>query len=226
VSKGSEALCRQLAYAFRDPTLLTRALTHRSKGAEHNERLEFLGDSVLNLLVSTELYDRFPRLAEGDLTRLRASLVRKPTLAAHARDLDLGQHVELGSGELKSGGYDRDSILADAMEALIGAIYKDGGLDEAARVVHLLYRTQFAQLDPNVIPKDPKTQLQEYLQKHSLPTPSYSIVEISGEPHHQNFVVECQVSGLSEPVKGEGGSRRTAEQCAAERALELLTPIT
>jgi ribonuclease-3 len=222
VSKESAALCRRLTYSFRDPTLLARALTHRSKGADHNERLEFLGDSVLNLLISSELYDRFPRLAEGDLTRLRASLVRKPTLAAHARELDLGRYVELGGGELKSGGFDRDSILADALEALIGAIYKDGGLAEAARVVHRLYGTQLEQLDPNAIPKDPKTQLQEYLQKHALPTPSYSIVEISGEPHHQTFVVACQVDGLEQAVRGEGISRRTAEQQAAERALELL----
>lgn len=222
MNKEGAALCRRLAYSFRDPTLLTRALTHRSKGGDHNERLEFLGDSVLNLLISSELYDRFPRLAEGDLTRLRASLVRKPTLAAHARELDLGQCVELGGGELKSGGFDRDSILADALEAVIGAIYKDGGLGEAGRVVHRLYRTQFEQLDPNAIPKDPKTQLQEYLQKHALPTPSYNIIEISGEPHHQTFVIECQVSGLDQAVKGEGISRRTAEQQAAERALELL----
>lgn len=226
MSKESETLCRRLAYAFRDPALLTRALTHRSKGADHNERLEFLGDSVLNFVISAELYDRFPQLAEGDLTRLRASLVRKPTLAAHARTLDLGQFIELGGGELKSGGYERDSILADTLEAVFGAVFKDGGLEEAARVIHLLYQARYAQLDPNTIPKDPKTELQEYLQKHSLPTPSYQILEVVGEAHQQSFVVECRVSGLEKGVKGEGNSRRAAEQQAAERALSLLAPST
>ena len=226
MNRESEPLCRRLAYTFRDPALLTRALTHRSKGADHNERLEFLGDSVLNLVVSAELYDRFPGLTEGDLTRLRANLVRKPTLAAHARALDLGRYIELGGGELKSGGYDRDSILADALEALLGAVFKDGGLEQAARVIHSLYRENLAQLDPNAIPKDPKTQLQEYLQKHSLPTPSYHIVEVIGEAHHQHFVVECAVSALSAVVRGEGASRRVAEQQAAEKALALLGPST
>ncbi len=226
MSRGSETLCRRLAYTFRDPALLTRALTHRSKGVDHNERLEFLGDSVLNLIVSTELYDRFPRLTEGDLTRLRANLVRKPTLADHARTLEFGRHIELGGGELKSGGYERDSILADTLEAVLGAIYKDGGLEEAARVIRLLYQATFARLDPNTIPKDPKTQLQEYLQKHSLPTPSYNIVEVTGEVHRQSFVVECCISGLDNVVKGEGNSRRAAEQQAAEKALVLLAPST
>lgn len=226
VNKEWQALCRQLTYTFRDSVLLARALTHRSKSMEHNERLEFLGDSVLNLVVSAELHDRFPNLAEGDLTRLRASLVRQPTLATHARTLELGQCIELGSGELKSGGYDRDSILADTLEAILGAIFKDGGLSEASRVIHLLYRKNFAELDPNVIPKDPKTRLQEYLQKHSLPTPSYHILDVVGEPHSQNFVVECRVNGMNEPVKGQGSSRRAAEQQAAERALTLLEHST
>jgi ribonuclease-3 len=222
VSKGGDALCRQLAYTFRDQDLLARALTHRSKGIKHNERLEFLGDSVLNLVISSELYDRYPNLTEGELTRVRASLVRQPTLAAHARRLDLGQFIELGGGELKSGGYDRDSILADTLEALIGAVYQDGGMAQAGDVVRRLYQVQFAELDPGAIPKDPKTQLQEYLQKRSLPTPRYDIVEVSGEAHEQNFVIQCEVSGLSVPVRGEGNSRRVAEQCAAERALQLL----
>jgi ribonuclease III len=222
VSKAAEALCRRLGYTFRDPTLLTRALTHRSKGTDHNERLEFLGDSVLNLVVSTELYDRFPHLPEGDLTRLRASLVRQPTLAVHARHLDIGACVELGGGELKSGGYDRESILADTLEAVIGAIFKDSGLEQAARVIVALYGESLERLDPLDVPKDPKTTLQEYLQKHSLPTPSYSVLEISGEPHNQHFVVECRVSGLSNSVKGAGASRRAAEQQAAERVLDIL----
>ncbi len=226
LNNASEALCRRLAYHFHDPALLTRALTHRSKGGDHNERLEFLGDSVLNLVISAELYDRFPHLDEGDLTRLRASLVRKPTLAAHARTLEIGQCIELGGGELKSGGYDRDSLLADTLEAILGAIFKDKGLGEATRVIHLLYQNSFTQLDPTTIPKDPKTRLQEYLQKHSLPTPSYNILDVMGEAHHQNFVIECRVVGLSEAVRGEGNSRRAAEQQAAERALALIEPST
>lgn len=222
MSKAHAELLRQLNYTFKNPALLERALTHRSKSAEHYERLEFLGDSVLNLAISNELYDRYPALPEGDLTRLRASLVRQQTLAELARRLELGRYLELGSGELKSGGYDRDSILADTLEAVLGAIYKDGGLEAALRVIRALYADAFSRLDPRAIPKDPKTQLQEYLQKQSLPTPSYSIVEVTGEPHEQNFVVECRVPGLPEPVRGEGRSRRAAEQEAAARALERL----
>jgi ribonuclease III len=226
VSKAAGELCRRLAYTFKDSSLLVRALTHRSKGSDHNERLEFLGDSVLNLVISAELYDRFPHLAEGELTRLRASLVRQPTLASHARDLDIGQYVELGGGELKSGGYDRDSILADTLEAIIGAVYQDGGLDHVTHLIQALYQNDFTRLDPHDIPKDPKTQLQEYLQKHSLPTPSYVVLKTSGEPHNQNFVVECRVSGLSDVVTGAGNSRRAAEQQAAERVLGILVQST
>jgi ribonuclease-3 len=225
VIKTSDALCRRLGYEFRNPTLLARALRHRSKGGDHNERLEFLGDSVLNLVVSCELHDRFSYLAEGALTRLRANLVRKPSLAALARKLDLGQCIELGGGELKSGGYDRDSILGDTLEAVFGAIFQDGGFAEATRVILALYDDDLAHLDPSVIPKDPKTQLQEYLQKHSLPTPSYEVVEITGEAHNQNFVVECQLASLPRPVTGEGNSRRAAEQQAAERALALISTL-
>jgi ribonuclease-3 len=222
VNKASDALCRRLDYRFNDPALLARALTHRSKGGDHNERLEFLGDAVINLVIAAELYQRFPDLPEGDLTRLRASLVRKPALAALARTAELGQYIELGGGELKSGGYDRDSILADTLEAVFGAIYLDGGLEPLTRVALSLYRTDLTRLDPSVIPKDPKTKLQEYLQKHSLPTPNYDVVEISGEAHQQNFVVTCHVVSLPQAVRGEGNSRRAAEQQAAERALVLL----
>jgi ribonuclease-3 len=223
VSRADEELARRFGYTFRDPALATRALTHRSKSADHNERLEFLGDSVLNLIVSAVLYERYPELAEGELTRLRASLVNKPALAALARQLELGQHLRLGEGELKSGGFDRDSILADALEALFGAVYQEAGPAEARRVILALYEESLARLDPRAVPKDPKTQLQEYLQKRSLPTPSYQVVRVSGEAHSQHFVVECRVSGLDEPVRGEGGSRRNAEQEAASRALARLT---
>jgi ribonuclease-3 len=211
-----------LGYTFRDPALALRALTHRSRSADHNERLEFLGDSVLNLVISTELFERYRELAEGELTRLRASLVNKPALAALARELELGPHLRLGEGELKSGGFDRDSILADALEALFGAVYRDGGLEPARQVILRLYEGSLARLDPRAVPKDPKTQLQEHLQKRSLPTPTYQVTSVSGEAHSQHFVVECRVAGLSQPVTGQGGSRRTAEQEAASRALELL----
>ena len=215
-------LARQLAYTFQQPELLDRALTHRSKSAINYERLEFLGDSVLGFAISSELYNRYPNLYEGELTRLRASLVKKETLAALARDIELGNYLRLGEGELKSGGYDRDSILADALEAIFGAICKDSSVTEATRVILHLYRDKLAGLDPHSIPKDPKTRLQEYLQKLSLPTPTYLVRDVTGEPHNQSFVVECHVTVLDQPVRGEGSSRRHAEQEAAAQALELL----
>ncbi len=223
LSKAHAALCRRLAYDFTDPGLLERALTHRSKSGKNYERLEFLGDSVLNFIVSAELYERYPDLPEGDLTRLRAALVRQQTLAELARALALGDHLELGGGELKSGGYDRDSILADTLEAVFGAVYRDGGLEAAQRVILALYDKSFATLDPRSIPKDPKTMLQEYLQRHGTVLPSYHILEVTGEPHNQRFVVECRVAGLAEAVRGEGASRRRAEQQAAAMAYERLT---
>ena len=222
-NKTSAELARRLTYTFQQPELLERALTHRSKSAVNYERLEFLGDSVLGFAISSELYNRYPALYEGELTRLRASLVKKETLAALARDLELGNYLRLGEGELKSGGYDRDSILADALEAVFGAICKDSSAVEAARVILHLYRDKLAGLDPESIPKDPKTRLQEHLQKLSLPTPTYLVRDVTGEPHNQNFVVECQVTGLDRPVCGEGNSRRHAEQQAAARALDLLS---
>jgi len=222
LNRAHAELCRRLSYDFADPGLLERALTHRSKSGQNYERLEFLGDSVLNFVVSAELYQRYPDLPEGDLTRLRAALVRQQTLAELARGLMLGEHVELGGGELKSGGYDRDSILADTLEAVFGAVYRDGGLEPARRVILALYETALAALDPRAVPKDPKTRLQEYLQQHGLPLPTYHILEVSGEPHNQRFVVECQVAGLAPGVRGEGASRRRAEQQAAADAYERL----
>lgn len=215
-------LARRLGYNFRDADLFRRALTHRSKSSANFERLEFLGDSVLSLVVADLLYDRFPQLSEGELTRLRARLVRRETLAGLARELALGDYLELGSGELKSGGFDRDSILADALEAILGAVYKDGGLVEVQQVVMRLFDPVLAAIDPRTIHKDPKTRLQEYLQKHGLPTPSYEIVTVGGEPHQQHFVVEVRVAGLPVPVRGEGGSRRNAEQEAAAQACAQL----
>lgn len=214
-----------MAYSFRQAELLERALTHRSKSVENYERLEFLGDSVLGYAISSVLFNRYPNLYEGELTRLRASLVKKETLAGLARDLDLGSHLRLGEGELKSGGFDRDSILSDSLEAIFGAICMDSSVTEAVRVIMHLYRKKLSALDPQSIPKDPKTRLQEYLQKLSLPTPTYLVRDVTGEAHNQNFVVECHVTVLELPVLGEGNSRRHAEQQAAAHALDLLNKV-
>ncbi|MBI3546587.1 MAG: ribonuclease III [Gammaproteobacteria bacterium] len=216
-------LSRRLSYVFRQPELLTRALTHRSKSSDNYERLEFLGDSVLGFAISSELYNRYADLSEGELTRLRASLVKKSALADLARAIELGDYLALGEGELKSGGYDRDSILADTLEAIFGAICKDSSADQAVKVILYLYRDKLAHLDPHSIPKDPKTQLQEHLQKLSLPTPIYVVREVTGEAHQQNFIVECRVASLDGPVRGEGNSRRHAEQEAASLALARLS---
>lgn len=223
MNKTHAELSRRLQYVFSDPGLLERALTHRSKSQKNYERLEFLGDSILSFVVSAELFERYPALTEGELTRLRAALVRQQTLADLARELALGDCLELGGGELKSGGFDRDSILADTLEAVFGAVYRDGGLEAGRRVILGLYAGTLAALDPHSIPKDPKTQLQEYLQKHSLPLPSYNTLEVTGDPHNQKFLVECRVEGLAMPVRGEGASRRRAEQQAAAAAYEQLT---
>jgi ribonuclease III len=222
VSNAGAGLQRRLDYAFVRPELLERALTHRSLSANNYERLEFLGDSILGFAISSELYRRYPDLAEGELTRLRASLVRKPSLAALARQIELGGCLRLGEGELKSGGFDRDSILADSLEAVFGAIFLDGGSDAAVRAILTLYAAPLDRLDPTTIPKDPKTQLQEYLQHHALPTPDYQVLEVSGEPHQQHFVVACRVAALAQTVRGEGDTRRAAEQQAAALVLKQL----
>ena len=222
MSTALTELIRRLNYAFIDGALLKRAITHRSKGATNNERLEFLGDSVLNFIIAAELYERFPRLTEGELTRLRARLVKQETLARLARGVKLGECLELGGGEFKSGGHDRDSILADALEAVFGAVFMDGGHEGARRVILGLYQPLFAEVDPGAIDKDPKTQLQEFLQKRLAVTPAYTVLEVSGEAHQQNFLVECVVPGLAAPVQGRGASRRAAEQDAAAKALERL----
>ena len=215
-------MCRRLNFRFSDPELLKRALTHRSKSESNYERLEFLGDSVLSFTISALLYERFPGVTEGQLTRLRAALVKKDTLAMLARKLNLGENLVLGGGELKSGGFDRDSILADSLEAVFGAVYVDGGIERAGTVIAGLYRELLEGLDPDAIPKDPKTELQEFLQKHAMPTPVYTIVHVSGESHNQRFVVSCQVSGLDQSVQGEGTTRRFAEQQAAAAVLRIL----
>jgi len=210
-----------LGHPFRDPALLRQALTHRSHSAPHNERLEFLGDAVLNCTVAALLYERFPHLAEGDLSRLRASLVNQETLSRIAASLELGARLRLGEGELKSGGARRPSILADALEAVVGAIFLDGGFEPAARAVGETFASLLLQLDPGTLGKDPKTQLQEYLQGRRLSLPQYNVVSVRGEAHEQQFQVECLVPELDIRTLGDGSSRRGAEQSAARRAYDL-----
>lgn len=217
-----DKLSRELDYSFRDIGLLETALTHRSMGSKNNERLEFLGDAVLSFIISTELFLRFPEADEGTLSRLRASLVKGDALAELARGLALGDYLALGSGELKSGGYRRDSILADAMEAIFGAIYLDGGIEQIKTIILRLYEEKIATATPHAELKDPKTRLQELLQSQHLPLPTYTVISIEGEAHAQSFVVQCVVDGLSAPTTATASSRRKAEQAAAEQALEAL----
>ena len=212
------ALCRQIGYDFSQPRLLQRALTHRSHSTEHYERLEFLGDSVLNCAVARYLYDRFPDLPEGDLSRLRSRLVNQDTLRALAQQLQLGEQLLLGEGERKTAGFRRPSILADALEAVIGAVFLDGGYAAAEAVVQGLYVPFLQQADIESLGKDAKTRLQEYLQGRKLALPKYSVVSTSGVAHEQQFRVACEIAQLHVVTEGEGGSRRIAEQAAAEAA--------
>jgi len=213
-----------LGHGFGRPESLRQALTHRSFGSPHNERLEFLGDSVLNCAVAGALYQRFPELREGELSRLRANLVRQETLAGIARDLGLGECLRLGEGELKSGGAARPSILADALEAVIGAIYVDAGFDAVRAVVERLFAPAIGNIDPSDAGKDPKTALQEVLQGRHLPLPRYSLLATHGEAHAQEFEVECLIPDLAIRSLGRGSSRRNAEQQAAQRALAEIKP--
>lgn len=217
-----EALQEALGYSFRDARLLQQALTHRSHSTPHNERLEFLGDGVLNCIIAAELYIRFESLKEGELSRLRASLVREQQLFHVATALSLGVYLRLGEGELKSGGFRRPSILADAVEALIGAVFLDGGFAAARDVVLKLYRSQLDTLDAKGADKDPKTQLQEWLQSRRYALPQYSVIATSGAAHDQRFEVECLVRELDLRTIGSGTSRRLAEQEAARAAYERL----
>jgi ribonuclease-3 len=212
-----------LGYTFSHPTLLRQALTHRSYSANHNERLEFIGDSVLNCAIALTLYQRFPQIPEGDLSRFRANLVNRDTLHRLARELDLGGAIRLGEGEQKSGGAQRPSILADALEAVFGAIFLDGGFEAAHAVIERVYAGELAGIDPEGLSKDPKTRLQEFLQGRRLPVPEYAIVEVRGEAHLQTFEVVCRVPALGIAAAGSGASRRTAEQAAAARAYEQAT---
>ena len=215
-------LASALGHEFSRPELLLQALTHRSFGSPHNERLEFLGDSVLNCVVATLLYERFGNLNEGDLSRQRANLVRQEALAGIAQSLDLGNYLRLGEGELKSGGYQRPSILADGLEAVFGAIYLDAGFAAALAAIERLYRPLLERLNPNDSGKDAKTALQEVLQGRKLALPQYSLVATRGEAHAQQFEVECSVPALGVHTRGQGASRRIAEQVAARAALDQI----
>lgn len=218
----NQRLQQALGYTFARSDLLTQALTHRSYGALNNERLEFLGDSILNCTVARALYDAFPELPEGSLSRLRANLVRQETLADIAVTLKLGESLRLGEGELKSGGFRRPSILADALESLFGAIFLDAGFEAAQRVVRGLFDPLVAKIDPRASGKDPKTELQEILQSRRLPLPDYRLVGTQGEAHDQSFIVECVLAKPVLSTRGIGKSRRAAEQEAARQACTAL----
>jgi ribonuclease III len=213
-------LVLQLGYDFIRPELLRQALTHRSYGSPHNERLEFLGDGVLNCSAASLLFERFPSLPEGDLSRLRSHLVNQECLSQLAFALDLGGYLRLGEGELKSGGFRRPSILADALEAIFGAVFIDAGFIAADSLIRRLYSPLLADLDPKSLGKDPKTLLQEYLQGRRLDLPRYNILEVLGEAHEQLFRVECVIPVLGVRADGEGNSRRSAEQRAAQAAYD------
>jgi len=212
-------LRERLRYEFHEPDLLRQALTHRSYGASHNERLEFVGDAVLNCVIGAALYQRFATLPEGDLSRVRASLVNQDTLARLARRYELGREIRLGEGEQRSGGADRASILADALEAVFGAVFIDGGFEAARAVIVDCYGDDLARADPAALGKDPKTRLQEWLQARRLAVPEYVVVATTGEAHAQSFEVECRIPSLKIVATGRGNSRRAAEQAAAEVAI-------
>jgi len=220
LSLTTEALAKSVGYQFKDPRLLDSAVTHCSAGSSNNERLEFLGDAVLGQVVAEWLYHSFPGAAEGQLSRLRASLVKRETLADIARDVALGDFLRLGSGELKSGGFRRDSILADALEAVFGAVLVDGGFAACHDCIHRLYAKRFENISVVDELKDPKTRLQEYLQSRKLALPEYEMVRVTGKAHNQLFDVECRVAALSLACVGQGSSRRKAEQAAAVVMLE------
>ena len=217
--KDLAELERKLGHAFKDPGLAGQALTHRSFGTPHNERLEFLGDSLLNCAVATLLYERFPKLPEGDLSRLRAGLVNQSSLSEVATTLALGERLRLGEGELKSGGFRRPSILADAVEALLGAVYLDAGFDSVRQCVALLLQAKLEAAQGAPVNKDPKTELQEHLQGRKLQLPRYTVMRTEGEAHDQTFTVDCVVDDLGLKATGQGASRRAAEQAAAEGVL-------
>ena len=217
-----DALQQAIGHRFTRPELLQQAVTHRSFGSPHNERLEFLGDSIVNCVIAIALFERFGELREGDMSRLRANLVRQEALYRLADGLKLGDYLRLGEGEMKSGGHRRPSILADALEAIFAAVFLDAGFEGAKAVIDRLYAASLAGLDPARALKDPKTALQDWLQGRRMPLPRYSLADTRGEAHQQEFEVECEIAGLGLKTRGVGVSRRAAEQQSAQRALELL----
>ncbi|GHA09069.1 ribonuclease 3 [Arenicella chitinivorans] len=219
------ALMRKIGYQFKDEKLLSLAMTHRSKGAKNYERLEFLGDSILGFVVADFLFHKFPHLAEGKLSRMRSSLVRKETLATVARELDMSSYLILGEGELKSGGFNRDSILADTVESLIGALYLDADFSVASEFIHTHFSAQFENISDESTFKDAKSRLQEAMQKRGMSLPTYTIVETMGEQHNQRFTVECVLDDM--PIRSEATarSRRLAEQKAAADVLRQVKQV-
>ncbi|MBL80101.1 MAG: ribonuclease III [Nitrosomonadaceae bacterium] len=218
----SNELCQRIGYNFNNPEYLYQALTHRSYSHSHNERLEFLGDSILNCAVAGLVFRTFSNLPEGHLTRLRANLVNQEALFKLAKTLDLGNYIKLGEGERKSGGCNRPSILADALEAILGAVYLDGGFVRAEEIIITLFTPLLPRFYEQNSGKDPKTILQEYLQSHKIMLPQYSVVVTTGEAHQKTFCVECVITKLRICAIGEGSSRRSAEQEAAKKAYEQI----
>lgn len=216
------SLIKKLGHNFNDISLVELALSHRSVGKKNNERLEFLGDSILGVVVSELLYSKFPQSSEGDLSRMRAQLVKGKTLAEIAREFELGDYLILGPGEMKSGGFRRESILADAVEALIGAMYLDAGLEACRRNILVWYASRIEALSPQTNTKDAKTLLQEWMQARKKSLPIYQLLQTKGAEHEQVFIVECELKGLEKRFQGEAKNRRTAEQTAAQAALDYL----
>lgn len=215
-------LSKLLGYEFKNLDYLERALTHRSVGARNNERLEFLGDSLVNFMIADALFHQFSKISEGDLSRIRAFLVKGETLAQIGKEYQLSEYLKLGPGELKSGGYRRASIIADAVEAIIASVYEDGGLEACRKFVLNLYEKRLKELDPSKVGKDPKTRLQEFLQSNHEQLPEYSVISVNGPAHAQEFIVSCYVEKVNRKFEAAATNRRKAEQIAAEEALSVL----
>lgn len=219
---STDGLVKTLHYQFSNPELLKAALTHRSAGNQNNERLEYLGDAVLGFVIAELLYKKFPQASEGELSRLRANFVNRDSLAAIARSMELGDYLTLGSGELKSGGYRRDSILADAMEAILGAILLDSDFQQCRDCIHRLFAERLETMPDDADLKDPKTRLQEYLQARKFAVPIYAVISVHGKSHNQEFTVSCKADALDKQTIAKGRSRRKAEQAAAQAMLTML----
>ncbi|WP_173292417.1 ribonuclease III [Thiosulfativibrio zosterae] len=220
-----QRLEKALGYTYQNKDFLLRALTHRSVGARNNERLEFLGDSLVNFMIADILYHQFEKISEGDLSRIRAHLVKGDTLAEIGKEFNLSEFLKLGPGELKSGGFRRLSIIADAVEAIIASIYEDGGLDECREFVKRIYVSRLEDLDPKEVGKDPKTRLQELLQSMQEPLPEYSVISVNGPAHAQMFTISCYVAKLNTKFEATASNRRKAEQKSAKQALSKLEEI-